>query len=156
MTRRLVCGAALAVALGACFGGGAAAPAPAESPVSDQDALQFAQRVERFYGALSEVPLDAWVTYDNKDLRGYFPSPGAYADYYSALATEAREATLRDGEARSVKIQEFRFESADQAVVEFVLRGDHERQLLFWDVKIDRRDVWRRVEGVWLLFPEKL
>lgn len=156
MKRRLVCGAALAVALGACFGGGAVAPPPAEPAVSDQDALQFAQRVQRFYDALSEVPLDAWVTYESRDMRGYFPTPAAYADYYSALATEAREATLRDASARSVRIREFRFEGADQAVVEFELRGQHERQLLFWDVKIDRRDVWRRVEGVWLLFPEKL
>jgi hypothetical protein len=156
MTRRLVCGAALVVALGACFGGGAVAPPPAEPEVSDQDALQFAQRVQKFYDALSEVPLDAWVTYENKALRDYFQTPSAYADYYSALATEAREATLRDGFARTVKIREFRFEGPDQAVVEFELRGQHERQLLFWDVKIDRRDVWRRVEGIWLLFPEKL
>lgn len=156
MTRRLLCGAALVVALAGCFGGSASAPAASAPPVSDEDALQFAQRVERFYAALSEVPLDALVTYDNKDLRSYFESPGAYADYYSALATEAREATLRDGQARSVKIREFRFESPDQAVVDFELRGEHERQLLFWDVKIDRSDLWRRVDGVWLVFPEKL
>ena len=155
MTRRLLGSAALAVALAGCFGGTSAAPST-PPPVSDQEALQFAQRAERFYAALSEVPLDALVTYDNKDLRSYFQSPSAYADYYSSLATEARESTLRDSEARSVKIQEFHFESADQAVVEFVLRGQHERELLFWDVKIDRRDVWRRVDGVWLVFPEKL
>jgi hypothetical protein len=154
MTRRLLCGAALIAALGACSG--AVPPAPTAPPVSDQDALQFAQRVQRFYDALAEVPLDARVTYESKDLRGYFESAGAYADYYSALATEARQATLRDGEARSVSIREFRFEGPNEAVVEFELRGDHERQLLFWDVRIDRRDVWRRVEGVWLLFPEKL
>ena len=156
MTRRLLCGAALVAALAGCFGGSAGAPAASPPPVSDEDALQFAQRVQRFYAALSEVPLDALVTYDNKDLRSYFESPGAYADYYSALATEAREATLRDGQARSVKIREFRFESPDQAVVDFELRGEHERELLFWDVKIDRSDLWRRVDGVWLVFPEKL
>lgn len=156
MTRRWMCGAALVAALSGCFGGSAAAPAPAAPPVSDEEALQFAQRAERFYAALSEVPLDALITFDNKELRSYFPSPSAFADYYSALATEARVSTLRDGEARSVKIREFHFESPDEAVVHFELRGDHDRKLLFWDVEIDRRDLWRRVDGVWLVFPEKL
>ncbi len=156
MSRRLLCSAVLVTALAGCFGGSAAAPAAPAPLVSDEDALKFAQRAERFYAALAEVPLDALVTYDNKDLRGYFQSPGAYADYYSALATEARQSTLRDGQARSVRIQEFRFETPDQAVVDFELRGDHERKLLFWDVTIERRDVWRRVDGVWLVFPEKL
>ena len=36
------------------------------------------------------------------------------------------------------------------------MRGDHERGLLFWDVELLRTDVWRRVEGGWVLDPEKL
>jgi hypothetical protein len=155
--RRWLGAAALATVLCACFGAAApTAPIAPVSPVSDEEALQFAQRAERFYTALSEIPLDALITYDDKGLRGYFETPAAFADYYSALATEARRKTLRDGEAVSVKIREFHFESSDQAVVAFELRGEHERRLLFWDVKIDRRDVWRRVDGVWLVFPEKL
>ncbi len=155
--RRWLGAAALGAVLTACFGGAAPMPAAAPVPrVSDEEALQFAQRVERFYTSLAEIPLDALVTYDNKALRGYFQTPAAFADYYSALATEARRKTLRDGEAVSVKIREFHFESPEQAIVAYEVRGDHERELLFWDVKIDRRDVWRRVDGVWLVFPEKL
>jgi hypothetical protein len=157
--RRSLGVAALAAALFACLGSSTPATPPAapEPPaVSDEEALQFAQRAERFYSALSDVPLDALVTYDNKNLHSYFPSPGAFADYYSALATEARVSTLRDGEAVSVKIHEFHFEGPEQAVVDFEVRGEHERRLLFWDVKFDRRDVWRRVDGVWLVFPAKL
>jgi hypothetical protein len=131
-------------------------PAALAPVVSDEEALAFSQRAEHFYTALAEIPLDALITYDNRDLHGYFQTPSAFADYYSALATEARVSTLRDGEATSVKIKEFHFESPEQAVVEFVLRGEHERELLFWDVKIDRRDVWRRLDGVWLVVPEKL
>lgn len=156
MTRRLICGALLLAALSACFGGAAVPPAASEPAISDEEALAFAQRIERFYATLSEVPLDALVTYDNPDLRGYFASQSAFADYYSSLATKARDTTLRDGEARTVQIREFHFESPEEAVVELQFRGGHERRLLFWDVKIDRRDVWRRVDGVWLVFPEKL
>jgi hypothetical protein len=147
-----VCGTAVL----ACFGGGAAAPLASQPPVSDEDASQFAERAERFYRALEGVPLAATITFDNRVLHEFFPNPSAFSDYYSALATVARQNTLRDGQARSVRILEFHFVGPDQAVVEVVLTGKHERELRFWDIDIDRHDIWRRIDGVWLIVPEKL
>jgi len=145
-----------AAALLACFGGGAGAPAASPSPVSDQEALQFALRAERFYRLLEGIPLAATLTFNNPALHPYFPTPSAFADYYSSLATVARQNTLRDGQARSVRIREFHFDSPEQAIVEIVLTGKHERELRFWDIDLERRDVWRRIDGVWVIVPEKL
>jgi len=145
-----------AVALGACFGGSAAPPAPSGPPISDEEALQFAARAEGFYRSLQGVPLAALITFEDPERLQYFPTPTAYADYYSALATSARQNTLRDGEARSVKIREFRFDGPDQAVVDYVVTGKHERELRFWDIDLDRHDIWRRVDGVWVIVPDKL
>ena len=148
-----VCAAAL---LG-CFGaGGAEAPPAPEPPVSDQEAMQFALRAERFYRALEGVPLAATLTFYNSELHEYFPTPAAFSDYYSSLATLARQKTLRDGQARTVRIREFHFSAPDQAVVDVVLTGKHERELRFWDIDLERTDIWRRVDGVWVIVPEKL
>lgn len=148
----MVCAAVL---LG-CFGAGAEAPAPPEPPVSDQEAMLFAQRAERFYRSLEGVPLAATITFNDPELPQYFPTPAAFADYYSSLATMARQKTLRYGEARRVRIREFHFDGADQAVVDVVLTGKHERELRFWDIDVERRDIWRRIDGVWVIVPEKL
>ncbi len=151
-----VVAAACAAALVGCFGAGAEAPAPPAPPVSDQEAMQFALRAERFYRSLEGVPLAATITYYNPELQQYFPNPSAFADYYSALATMARHNTLRDGQARTVRIREFHFDGPDQAVVDVVLTGKHERELRFWDIDLDRRDIWRRIDGLWVIVPEKL
>jgi hypothetical protein len=37
-----------------------------------------------------------------------------------------------------------------------VLTGKHERELRFWDIDVERRDIWRRIDGVWVIVPEKL
>jgi hypothetical protein len=153
---RLLVAAVCVLALLACSGS-AQPPAPLPEPaVSDQEALQFAQRAERFYKALEGVPLPATITYTNRELHQYFPTPAAYADYYSSLATMVRQNTLRDGMVRSVRIREFHFDGPDQAVVEVSLTGKHERELRFWDIDLERRDVWRRIDGVWMIVPEKL
>jgi len=140
----------------ACFGGGAAPTAASPPPVSDEEAARFAVRAEQFYAMLAGVSLPALMTFENPKLRGYFSSASAYADYYSALATLARQNTLRDGQARSVRIREFHFDGPEQAVVDVVLTGKHERELRFWDIDLDRRDIWRRIDGVWVIVPEKL
>ncbi len=142
-------------ALLACFGGGAD-PGASKPIVSDEEAMRFALRAESFYRSLQGVPLAATVTFYNPELHRYFPTPSAFADYYSSLATIARQNTLRYGQARRVRIREFHFDSPDHAVVEVVITGKHERELRFWDIDLDRRDVWRRIDGVWLIVPEKL
>lgn len=152
--RALVSAAAAAVLL-ACFGS-AANPAATKPMVSDEEAVRFAVRAERFYKSLQGIPLPATVTFYNRELHEYFPTPSAFADYYSSLATLARQNTLRDGQARSVRIREFHFDGPEQAVVDIVITGKHERELRFWDINLDRRDVWRRVDGIWMIVPEKL
>jgi len=143
------------VGLLACFGGGAPASVP-KPPVSDDEAMQFALRAERFYHALQGVPLAATITYSNQELHQYFPTPAAFSDYYSSIATAVRQKTLRDGMARSVQIREFHFDGPDQAVVDVVFTGKHERELRFWDIDLDRHDIWRRVDGIWVIVPDKL
>ena len=150
----LLAGVCAALVL-ACFGGGAPASTN-PSPVSDEEALQFAVRAERFYHALQGVPLAATITFSNQDLHQYFPTQAAFSDYYSSLATVVRQNTLRDGQARSVRIREFHFDGPDQAVVDVVLTGKHERELRFWDIDLDRHDIWRRVDGIWVIVPDKL
>ncbi|MGH9887358.1 MAG: hypothetical protein ACREBE_17650 [bacterium] len=145
----------LVVLLG-CFGGGTPVAATPPPPVSDEEAARFASRVEQFYAMLQGVSLPALMTFQNPKLRGYFSSASAYADYYSALATLAREYTLRDGQANSVRIKEFRFDGPEQAVVDVVVTGKHERELRFWDIDLERSDVWHRIDGVWVIVPEKL
>lgn len=152
---RALLSAFAAAALLACFGG--AADHGASKPiVSDEEAMRFALRAEAFYHSLQGIPLPATVTFYNRELHQYFPTPSAFADYYSSLAMLARQNTLRDGQARSVRIREFHFEGPEQAVVDVVITGKHERELRFWDIDLDRRDVWRRVDGVWVIVPEKL
>jgi len=143
------------VGLLGCFGGSAPTAASAP-PVSDEEAARFAARVQQFYAMLEGVSLPALMTFENPKLRGYFSSSAAYADYYSALATLARQNTLRDGQAQSVRVREFHFDGPEQAVVDVILTGKHERELRFWDIDLERRDVWRRVDGVWVIVPEKL
>jgi hypothetical protein len=154
-TRTLLAAVCVAALL-ACFGGGAGAPAASEPPISDEEALQFSLRAERFYHSLQGIPLAATITFNNRELHPFFPNPSAFSDYYSALATMARRNTLRDGQVHSVRIREFHFLAADHAVVDVVLSGKHERELRFWDIDLERRDIWRRIDGFWLLVPEKL
>ena len=150
----LLAGVCVAVLL-ACFGGGAPA-STSPPPVSDEEALQFAVRAERFYHSLQGVPLAATITFYNQELHQYFPTPAAFSDYYSGLATIVRQNTLRDGQAGSVRIREFHFDGPDQAIVDVVFTGKHVRELRFWDIDIDRHDIWRRVDGIWVIVPDKL
>jgi hypothetical protein len=142
--------------LSACFGGSAAPPAAVGPPISDEEAILFATRIERFYNSLAGVPLPALVTFMDRERHQYFATPTAYSDYYSSLATAARQNTLRDGEVQTVKIREFHFDGPDQAVVAYVATGKHERELRFWDIDLERQDIWRRIDGVWMIAPEKL
>jgi hypothetical protein len=148
----------LLVSLGGpgCFGGAPPAPAPSTSP-ADADVAAFSARIQAFYHALEDVPLDSLVTYQNKTLSDCFSTPGAYSDYYSALATEARYLYFRDMTARSVRIRHFEFANPDEAHVEVSFTSVHQRVLRFWSIGFDRTDVWSRGEdGIWRIVPAKL
>jgi hypothetical protein len=139
----------------ACFGGSAPAPTGTPTP-TDAEVAAFSARIELFYKTLEGIPLDTLVTYENKDLRACFATTSAFSDYFSALATEARDEKFRDSIARTVRIREFHFEGAEQAVVDIEFRSLHQRKLRFWSIGFDRRDMWTLKDGVWQIVPAKL
>ncbi len=141
----------------ACFGGGSPPVAATDTPqLDDSQIAAFSQRIESFYNALEDVPLDALVTYENKQLRDCFSSQAAFSDYFSSLATEARDLSFRDTTARSVRIREFWFESPDRAGVDVTFTSVHQRKLRFWSIGFTQHDVWEYVDGVWQIVPAKL
>ncbi|HKC52485.1 MAG TPA: hypothetical protein VKF60_16980 [Myxococcota bacterium] len=140
----------------ACFGGGPAPVAATSAQPSNEEVEAFSTRIAAFYGALEEVPLDALVTYENKRLRECFASQGAFSDYFSALATEARELHFRDTTARKVRILEFNFDGPGQAGVDVAFTSVHQREIRFWSIGFMRHDTWKQTDGVWQIVPEKL
>ncbi|HTO53124.1 MAG TPA: hypothetical protein VMR50_07035 [Myxococcota bacterium] len=157
---RLGAGRALPLLLlcAGCFGGGATTTAPPSSLApADADIAAFSARIQTFYHALEDVPLDSLVTYQNKKLADCFATQAAFSDYYSALATEARNLYFRDMTARSVRIRHFEFASPDEAQVEVTFTSVHQRVLRFWSIGFDRYDTWKRSDdGIWRIVPEKL
>ena len=61
----------------------------------DADALRFAERIQGFYAALENIPIDSLITYENRDLRVYFENARAFSDYYASLVGELRDADFR-------------------------------------------------------------
>lgn len=124
--------------------------------VVDYEDPDFAERAASFYASLANRPLDAYVTFEDVELREYFPGPREFADYYASLARQVRDARFRRSRIVEVEVRELHFEAEDLALVDVRLVGRHERVLLFWDVEVDRRDAWRLEGDTWLLTPEKL
>jgi hypothetical protein len=141
----------------ACFGGGSPPPAPPSAQVSDAELSAFSARIEKFYGALEGVPLDALVTYQNKTLVDCFTSQAGFSDYFSALATAARLEQFRYTTARRVQIREFNFQSPEEATVLVSFISVNQRALRFWSIHFERVDTWQRSDdGVWRIVPAKL
>ncbi len=140
----------------ACFGGVAPPVAATRAQPSNDEVQAFSTRIEAFYGGLQDVPLDALVTYENKQLRECFATQGAFSDYFSALATQAREMQFRDTTARKVRILEFDFGAPDQASVDVSFMSVNQREIRFWSIGFDRHDTWKQTDGVWQIVPDKL
>jgi hypothetical protein len=136
---------------GACFGGGSKTELE-----TDPQVLRFAQRIDRFYRQLENLPLDVRLTFEDTSLRAYFSDGEQFSSYYASLADQIRKAQFRNSTAVRVDIGEFRFESDDKAVVELTLVGRHERALRMGELELERRDTWRLVEGRWMVSPAKL
>ena len=141
------------LALGACglFG----EPLQLE-PVSSHRVLEFAERVEAFYGALEDTPLDAFVTFEDPELRAFFQDGREFSDYYASLAAQIRLSHFRRSRASRILVNDFVFPEETSAIVELTIVGQHERILRFWEIEIFRTDSWHRVDGVWYLTPDKL
>ena len=140
-----------------CFGGGGDGAPRSPSPKLDpREVVGFSERIEIFYAALENVPLDAVMTFENPQLRSHFASDASFMDYYSSIANQVRWANMRNTRPLRVVVRKFHFESPDVARVEVMLRGPYQRTLRFWDVELEREDTWKRLDGVWLLTPDKL
>ena len=124
--------------------------------VADEEAAALAARVEDFYRQLERVSLTSSLTYSSPGLAEYFVSPAAFNDYFASLALQVRWADLRLDEAERIEVREFRLVDLDEAVVDVLLFGHHVRRLRFWEMELERTDRWRRVDGVWLLSPDRL
>ncbi|MBW2279363.1 MAG: hypothetical protein JRG76_12720 [Deltaproteobacteria bacterium] len=129
---------------------------PEGVPTDEDEALIFARRITAFYSLLEDIPIDAYFTYQNRELRSYFEDERAFSDYYASIAGSIRDAAFRNGRAEQVRIEQFRFERPGEARVDLTLVGRHIRRLRFWERKVYRTDTWRQVEGVWMLTPSKL
>lgn len=134
----------------------ASAPAGSAVRVADPEVAAFAARIDGFYRALEQRPLDSATTFDDPRLHAFFASPREFSDWYASLANQVRDANLRLGRAETVRVREFRFDEPGVARVFVELSGYRGRRLLFSAVSIQRTDVWRQRDGAWLLSPEKL
>ncbi len=147
----------VALLAGACFFFSGGEPRRAPSPeVNVDDVIRFSERIEVFYASLENIPLDAIMTFRNNEFRSYFASEAAFMDYYSSLANQVRRSNMLNTRPRRVLVSEFQFESRNVARVAVSLTGPYQRTLRFWDVELERIDTWKRLDGVWLLTPDKL
>lgn len=124
--------------------------------VEEPDVVDFSRRIRSFYGALEHTRMDALMTFEDDRLRSFFAGPSEFSDYYASLASQLRAAQVRHAMPDRVEIREFRFEGAERARVELTILGHHQRSLRFWDIELTRVDTWERVDGTWLVTPEKL
>jgi len=147
----------LAVCLGiACSSGCFLFRGGGEQSVEDPQVVAFALRIDTFYRLFLNTPLDVRSTFDNPTLRAYFQNQEDFSAFYASLAADARRSLLRNATPLQVEIDGFRFEGDDVALVDVRFVGRHTRRLRFGDVEIARTDTWRRVDGTWLLSPDKL
>jgi hypothetical protein len=145
----LVIGLAALAPLG-CFSGGGF------EVERDPSVLAFADRIQSFYDSIEEIPLDVELTYGNSELRAFFASEGDFAAYYASLAAQLRRAQVRNTTLNRVSIVEFRFDGDSIARVDLVLTGKHERSLRLGALELQRQDTWQRLDGRWLVTPDKL
>ncbi len=123
--------------------------------VDDERVLGFAERIQGFYAGLEAAPLDALVTFDSSELRGYFRTDQNFSDYYASLAAQVRSGSFRGSTASRILVDDFSFPSRDLAHVEVTFVGRHMRVLRFWEIQVHRMDAWQYLDGNWYLTPEK-
>jgi hypothetical protein len=129
---------------------------PPVEAVSSPEVAEFARSIQPFYDALENRPLDTAQTYENPKLRSFFQTTEGFAAYYAQLAGSMRAALFRNSTAQQIDIVNLSLESADRAKVDIEVVGRHERQLRRGELRIPRTDTWIRVDGRWVIAPEKL
>ncbi len=125
-------------------------------PVDERDIVAFAERISAFYRRLEKLPLNSLIAFEDTELRSFFEDEREFSDYFSSVAAQAREASLRNTRADRVLIREFRFSDENLAEVDITLEGRHMRGLRRGLIELQRTDTWRRMGGTWSLTPDKL
>lgn len=130
---------------------------PSRSIVDDDtEVLDFAGRIERFYRALEQIPLDVQPTFTSPLLRSYFRNESDFASYYASLVNQVRRAQVQNSRLGRIEVREFQFRGEDRAEVQLILFAQHERRLRFWMLELERNDTWRREAGIWVVAPGRL
>jgi hypothetical protein len=142
----------------ACAGPRLPIPAgPMGSVAVDADtAIAFQQRAEVFYQRLIQRRFNTLETFNDHVLREHFRSRDLFYDYYADLAQNLSEAHFEKSRPLRVQVQEFLFDSPEEARIQVRFVGDDGRPLRPGRVALIRRDRWERVDGGWWLVPGKL
>jgi len=130
-----------------------------EQPVATElspELVELSRSIQPFYAALENRPLDVLETFQNARLRSFFQSEEGFSAYYATLAGNLRAAQIRNATQQQVDIVDLKLDGADRAKVDVVVVGRHERQLRRGELRLPRTDTWIRVDGRWVIAPEKL
>jgi len=124
--------------------------------VDEEAVVAFQERMQAFYDRLSRRRFNTFATYKDSVLRDHFRSEEAFYDYYADLAHALDRAAFEKNRAVAAEVTEFAVEAPGRARVQVLLRGDNGEPLRFWDVVLEREDLWERADGTWWVVPGKL
>jgi hypothetical protein len=124
--------------------------------VQTPSVVSFYEQASSFYGRLARRRFNTLDTYQDKQLRRFFRTEEAYADYYANLAHALGEAHFRRDKPLSVDVLGFDLEAPGRARVTTELVGKNGLPLRFWNVRLRREDQWERIDGSWWIVPGKL
>jgi hypothetical protein len=124
--------------------------------VDADTAIEFDQRTEVFYQRLLLRRFNTLETFNDPVLREHFRTPDLFYDYYADLAQNLDEAHFEKSRPLGVEVQEFVFDSPEEARVQVRFVGDDGRPLRPGKVALIRRDRWEKADGGWWLVPGKL
>jgi hypothetical protein len=124
--------------------------------VEDPDVVEFYQSAAAFYGRLRLRRVNSLATYRDEELRDYFRTDSAFADYYADLAQSLAESHFERNRPLDLEVVEFRVEGAGVAEVVTRIQGENGLPLRWWGTEIERVDRWERIQGRWWIVPSKL
>ena len=132
------------------------APAGGGIAVEAETALAFQERADDFYQHLIQRRFNTLETFHDPKLREHFRTDDLFFDYYADLAQAFADAHFEKSRPFAVVLEEFLFETPEQARVQLRFRGNDGRPLRPGRVELIRRDRWELADGSWWLIPGKL
>jgi hypothetical protein len=116
----------------------------------------FHARALAFYERLSYRRVNTYATYQDRVLREYFQTPGAFDDYYADLAASLDEAHFEQNRPVGVEVAEFIFDAPGRARVKVRFVGEDGLPLRPGKTDALREDHWERRDGTWWIRPDKI